>query len=108
MTTLCLVVGSPAFYTITCPKKEENCQTVFTVEDQHENGKSNAGPVVAAEEVSVEMRVQETSLTICLQITVAIQTLAAEIIVEGGNVIFHLTSAECCARLVPSYHRSSV
>ena len=53
MTTLCLVVGSPAFYTITCPKKEENCQTVFTVEDQHENGKSNAGPVVAAEEVTV-------------------------------------------------------
>ena len=38
------------------PKKGAYCQKVFTVEDQHEDGQSNAGPVVAAEEVTVQCR----------------------------------------------------
>ena len=62
------------------------------------------GRVVAAEEVSVEMRVQETSLTICLQITVAIQTLAAEIIVEWWkcNISSHISGILCPPRLILS------
>ena len=62
------------------------------------------GRVVAAEEVSVEMRVQETSLTICLQITVAIQTLAAEIIAEWWkcNISSHISGMLCTPRPILS------
>ena len=62
------------------------------------------GRDVAAEQVSVEMRVQGTSLTICLQITVAIQTLAADIIVEWWkcNISSRISGILCTPRPILS------